>query len=75
MSWGCLEKNRKSINDELKKYTYSGDESDFIEITEWANSDGVDIIICKSKSEKIISLSYDELDAIDYLIKSLKYNQ
>jgi hypothetical protein len=67
---------RNSINDKLKKYTYSGDENDVIEITEWANGDGVDIAIAKmSGDNRIFSLSYDELDAIDYLIKTMKYNK
>lgn len=66
---------RKSINDKLKKYTYSGDENDIIEITEWANGDGIDIAIAKVLGDnRMYTLSYDELDAIDYLIKSMKYN-
>ena len=66
---------RKSINDKLKKYTYSGDENDFIELTEWANGDGVDIAISMtSGNNRMYTLSYDELDAIDYLIKSMRYN-
>ena len=67
---------RKSINDKLKKYTYSGDENDIIEITEWANGDGIDIAISTvSGNNRIYTLSHDELDAIDYLVKCLKYKE
>ena len=66
--------NRKSINDQLKKYTYSGDDSDFIEVTDWVNGEGIDIVIQTTTSSKFISLSYGELEAINYLSKSLDLN-
>lgn len=67
---------RKSINDKLKKYTYSSDENDVIEITEWTNGDGIDIAIdMMTGNNRMYTLSYDELDAIDYLVKSMKYNK
>lgn len=71
-----MERNeRKSINDSLKKYTYSGDDSDFIEITEWTNGEGIDISISLvNGNDKNYSLSYDELEAINYLSKSLIYH-
>ena len=37
--------NRKSINDKLKKYDYLAKDNDFIEIIEWSNGEGYDIII------------------------------
>lgn len=57
------------ITDSLKKYTYSGKDSDFITITEWANGDGYDITI----NDKLIALSDSELGAINYLILALRY--
>lgn len=57
------------ITDSLKKYTYSGKDSDFITITEWANGDGYDITI----NDKLIALSDSELEAINYLILALRY--
>ena len=65
--------NRKSISDKLSKYTYSSYEHDFIEVCEWTNGEGYDITLSTHNSEKNISLSDGELDAIDYLIKSLRY--
>lgn len=65
---------RRAINDKLKKYTCMGDENDFIEITEWTNGEGFDVTISYVKgTEKQISLLYDELEAINYLTKSLNF--
>lgn len=57
------------ITDNLKKYTYSGKESDYITITEWANGEGYDIDI----NGKLITLSDSELEAINYLTLALRY--
>lgn len=57
------------ITDNLKKYTYSGKESDYITITEWANGEGYDIDI----NGKLITLSVSELEAINYLTLALRY--
>ena len=63
---------RKSINDNLAKYDYLAKKDHFISMTEWTNHEGVDIAIC---DDKLISLSYGTLDAIDYLVKTLKYKE
>ena len=57
------------ITDSLKKYTYSGKESDYITLTEWANKDGYDIDI----NGKLITLSDNELDAINYLALVMRF--
>ena len=61
--------NRKSVNDNLRKYDHLAKKDDFIEITEWHNGEGWDIAI----NERIISLTWGQLEAINYLIKSLEY--
>lgn len=61
--------NRKSISDKLKKYDYFAKDNDFIEVIEWTNGEGYDIII----NDKIISLTRGQIDAINYLIRSLEY--
>lgn len=60
--------SRKSINDDLQKYDHLN-KSSFIEITEWTNGEGWDIAI----NEKMINLTYGELEAINYLTKALDY--
>lgn len=57
------------ITDSLKKYTYSGKDSDYITLTRWANEDGYDIDI----NGKLIALSDNELDAINYLALVMRF--
>ena len=63
--------NRKSVNDKLSKYDYlsNNDSDDFIEVTEWANGEGITVAI----NEKIYELTYGQLDAINYLSHALRY--
>ena len=37
--------NRKSVNDNLRKYDHLAKKDDFIEVTEWTNGEGWDIYI------------------------------
>ena len=64
---------RKSINDKLSKYDYlcSQNSRDYIEVTEWANGEGITVNI---NSDKTFDLTYGELDAINYLSKTIQYN-
>lgn len=62
--------NKKSVSDDLKKYDHLAKDSDFIEITEWYNGEGIDIAI----NERLFSLTHGQLEAINYLYKSLDYN-
>lgn len=64
-------KKVNSVSDNLRKYDYLAKEDDFIIVTEWANSEGFTITI----NDKTIDLSAGQLDAINYLIKSLEYNE
>lgn len=62
---------RKSISDELKKYDHLAKDTDFIEVTEWTNGEGWDIWL----NDRLMSLTYGQLEAINYLIKFLDYNK
>ena len=64
--------NRKSISDALNKYDYlrNKDDDTFIEITEWTNEEGIDVSI---GDNKMFSLTYGQIDAINYLINKLRY--
>ena len=68
--------NRKSVSDDLNKYDYllNTDENAFIEVTEWSNGEGYDITIETKNGSKLISLTNGELEAINYLTKTLDYN-
>ena len=62
---------RKAVSDELKKYDYLANDSDFIEVTEWTNGEGWDIWL----NDRLMSLTYGQLEAINYLVKTLDYNK
>ena len=62
---------RKSISDNLHKYDYLAKDNSFVEVTEWANGEGWDITF----DDKIISLTYGQLDAIKYLTSTLQYQK
>lgn len=63
--------NRKSVNCDLNKFCYMAKKNSFIEVTEWTNEEGWDITI----DNKIFSLTAGELDAINYLTMSLRFNE
>ena len=62
---------RKSINDNLHKYDHLAKENSFIEITEWGNGEGWDITI----DDRMMSLTWGQLDAIQYLTLALQYQK
>ena len=62
---------RKSINDNLRKYDHLAKENSFIEITEWGNGEGWDITM----DDRVISLTWGQLDAIQYLTLALQYQK
>lgn len=68
-------KNRISASDSLSKYDYlrNKDDKAFIGVTEWGNTEGIDISIERENESKLFSLTYGELAAINYLAKTIEY--
>jgi hypothetical protein len=63
---------RKSVSCSLKTFDCLAKDSSFIEVTEWTNGEGFDINI----DDKQISLTHGELEAINFLTKSVEiYNE
>lgn len=62
---------RRSVSDNLRKYDCLAKDDSYIEVVEWSNGEGWDITL----DDKVISLTWGQLDAIDYLIKVLQYNK
>lgn len=60
--------SRRSVWDDLSKYTYSKDEDSFIEVTEWTNGEGFDINMYEKGREQFMALSRGEIEAINHLI-------
>ena len=61
---------RKTVFAELGQFDPSTKECSFIELIEWKNGEGADVAI-SAYSEKFISLTWGEIDAIKQLTKEL----
>jgi hypothetical protein len=64
--------NRKSASIKLKGVEYGAKEGDTIEICEWGNAEGWDFTIIKNGETKLFSLSFAELECINYLQQYLQ---
>ena len=53
----------RSITTKMKMFDLTSKDSDYITVTEWSNDEGWDICI----KDKMISISRDELEAINFL--------
>ena len=62
-------KSLKSVNCPMSKFLVNS--KDYITITEWANGEGWDISI----GDRLFSLNWDELAAINYLTAFLQYDK
>lgn len=66
-------KNRRSVNNELIGYCSFAKPSDFVEVTEWSNGDGVDVSINAEHNlgSRTISMTWGEFEAMKKAIKFL----
>ena len=62
-------KSLKSVNCPMSKFLVNS--KDYITITDWANGEGWDISI----GDRLFSLNWDELAAINYLTAFLQYDK
>lgn len=67
--------NKKSVFDKLSKYDFTNNDDNTIEVSDWINGEGIDICIIENNTTKSYSLSYNELDAINYLTQVLRYEK
>jgi hypothetical protein len=63
---------RTSIKDDLRKYDHLANKDSIIQVTQWANGDGWDISI---DDEPVISLTWGQLDAINYLVNTIQFQK
>lgn len=61
----------KAVSADLNRFDPLAKPDDFIEVSEWYNGEGFNIII----NNRMFCLTYGEFDAIHYLIDSLKYSE
>ena len=61
---------RRSIFADLNQFCVMSKAKDFIEVTEWSNGEGYDVLIHAFDTERI-SISHGQFDALKCLIKKL----
>lgn len=59
---------RRAVFSELKGYCIRCDDHDYMEVTEWANGEGFDIVIDRKRGLEKFSLSYGEWHLLQVLM-------
>lgn len=59
---------RRAVFSALKAYCHHSGDNDFIEITEWSNGEGYDIVIDRKHNTDRFSLTYGEWELLQVLI-------
>ena len=60
--------NRQVNFASLKSVSSSAGEDDFMEVTEWSNLDGYDVVISRKTSEERFSVTHEELSLLNVLV-------
>jgi hypothetical protein len=60
--------NRRAVFAELKGYCMHSGDHDYMEVTEWTNGEGYDIIIERKRGFERFSLSHGEFDLLQVLM-------
>ena len=63
---------RTSVKDDLRKYDHLANKDSIIQVTQWSNGEGWDISI---DDEPVISLTWGQLDAINYLTNTIQFQK
>ena len=66
--------NRKSAIVDLKKFNFSGNDGDFMEVTEWKNGDGYTVSIEAGNRNVLFDITSEEIDALNYLVNAVRYD-
>ena len=59
---------RRAVFSELKSYCHHSGENDYMEVTEWSNSEGFDIVTHSKRGTENFSLTYGEWELLQVLI-------
>ena len=66
--------NRKSAMIDLKKFNLSGNDGDFMEVTEWKNGNGYTVNIDAGNRNVLFDITGEEIDALNYLVNTVRYD-
>ncbi len=64
-------KNRKCLFSEIGNYCYLSKPNDYVEITEWANGEGVDINISDVTGNRTIAMTWGEFKLVKKMMKTI----
>lgn len=59
---------RRTVFSELKPYCHHSGENDYMEVTEWSNGEGYDIMIDRKNSGEKFSLTHGEVELLMVLL-------
>lgn len=60
--------NRRAVFAELKDYCMHSGDHDYMEVTEWSNGEGYDIIIDRKRGMERFSLTHGEWELLQVLM-------
>lgn len=66
--------NRKSAMVDLKKFNFSGNDGDYMEVTEWKNGEGYTVCIETGNRNVLFDITNGEIDALNYLVNAVRYD-
>lgn len=66
--------NRKSAMVDLKKFNFSNNDGDFMEVTEWKNGEGYTVCIEAGNRSVLFDITHEEVDALNYLVNAVCYD-
>ena len=66
--------NRKSAMVDLRKFNFSGNDSDYMEVTEWKNGGGYTVSIEAGNRNVLFDITSEEIDALNYLVNVVHYD-
>jgi hypothetical protein len=59
---------RRAVFAELKPYCFHAGENDFIEVIEWSNGEGFDIVIDRKNNTERFSITHGEWECLQVLL-------
>ena len=66
--------NRKSAMVDLRKFNFSGNDGDYMEVTEWKNGGGYTVSIEAGNRNVLFDITGEEIDALNYLVNAVRYD-
>ena len=66
--------NRKSAMVDLRKFNFSGNDGDYMEVTEWKNGGGYTVSIEAGNRNVLFDITGEEIDALNYLLNAVRYD-